>query len=117
VPLRSLLSDSAEVSLRTRCSLGSTRLLHFLTVKGKWERARTSATEPIAHGVKFSAAMEPNYVSSWSTRHKLIEVKSTSASLSLGFMLLLVTKKAVTRSHLPVGVRRLHSAAYDQTAI
>jgi hypothetical protein len=25
--------------------------------------------------------------------------------------------KAVTRSHLPVGVRRLHSVAYDQTAI
>jgi hypothetical protein len=25
--------------------------------------------------------------------------------------------KAVTRSHLPVGVRRLHSAAYDHTAI
>ena len=25
--------------------------------------------------------------------------------------------KAVTRSHLPVGVRRLHSAADDQTAI
>jgi hypothetical protein len=26
-------------------------------------------------------------------------------------------QKAVTRSHLPVGVRRLHSASYDQAAI
>jgi hypothetical protein len=29
----------------------------------------------------------------------------------------LFARKAVTRSHLPVGVRRLHSVAYDQTAI